>query len=163
MAEALVACAGIPATISRPFAFLGPGLPLDTHFAAGNFVADAVAGRAIRISGNGTPLRSYMHPADCAVWLLAIAANAPDGHAVNVGSPEPLSIADLARLTAQRAGSPAPVVLGDPSGVSDPSAYWPDTTAAQSLGLRLTHPLEDCIDQTLAWARERGPAGAPTP
>jgi dTDP-glucose 4,6-dehydratase len=152
MAEAMVACGMDDFCISRPFAFLGPGLPLDKHFAAGNFVDDAVHGRPIRISGDGTPLRSYMHPADFAVWTLALLAQAPRRGVFNVGSDAPLSIAALAHAVCAAAGSPAPQIAGNPHGVADPAAYWPDTGAARALGLRTAASLEDCIRDTLAWA-----------
>ena len=155
MAEALVACAGLPDhSISRPFAFVGPMLPLGLHFAAGNFVADASAHRPIVIQGDGLPLRSYMHPADLAIWLLACMADRPRGRVLNIGSDQAVSIAELAQLTSALAGTPAPVVLGQHASGDDPPAYWPRIDRAKALGLELSISLADSISQTLEWARQ---------
>ena len=79
----------------RLFAFYGPGLPIDKHFAIGNFIRDGLAGRPVRILGNPNTRRSYMYPTDLVAWLLKSMINPTPGN-FNVGSEESISMVELA-------------------------------------------------------------------
>jgi dTDP-glucose 4,6-dehydratase len=87
-------------TIARGFAFVGPFLPLDAHFAIGNFINHAIQNKPIIISSDGTALRSYLHSADLVTWLMALLTKAKPGETYNVGSDKAISIYDLAQLVA---------------------------------------------------------------
>jgi dTDP-glucose 4,6-dehydratase len=139
--------------IARCFAFVGPHLPLDAHFAIGNFLRDALAGGAVRVSGDGTPFRSYLYASDLACWLLTLLARGRSARAYNVGSGEGLTIGDLARRVARRVG--APVVLAGAPVLGAPAArYVPDVSRVEvELGLRVRVALEDALDRTLAYHR----------
>lgn len=141
-------------TVARPFAFMGPWLPLSAHFAAGNFLRDAAMGRAVEIKGDGRPARSYMHPADLAAWLLWLAIHGPSGEAVNVGSGERVELGELAAMAAAMAGSPPPKVLGELS--ADPDCYLPDVGKARGMGLGLAHGLSESLADSLAWLAASG-------
>jgi nucleoside-diphosphate-sugar epimerase len=141
--------------IARCFAFAGPGLPLDSNFAIGNFIRDAVRGNDIQIAGDGTPLRSYLYAADLAIWLWTILFKAPSLEPFNVGSEEAISIADLAYLTAATLNPQLKVHIAEqPIEGSSPLRYVPSTQRAQQqLGLRQTIALTETIRRTAAWHR----------
>ena len=139
--------------IARCFAFVGPHLPLDAHFAIGNFIRDAMQGESIRVNGDGTPKRSYMYAADLTIWLWTILFQAPPLVAFNVGSDQAVSIAELANAVAAVTGSAASIRISQP--VSENSRirqYVPSVTKAkQQLGLICEVDLEDAIRRTAAW------------
>ncbi|MES2940139.1 MAG: NAD-dependent epimerase/dehydratase family protein [Pseudomonadota bacterium] len=162
-AEVLVNCyasqGAVHGTSARCFAFSGPFLPLDSGFAVGNFVADALAGRPITILGDGTPLRSYMYGLDMAVWLWHILFRGRSGAAYNVGSPEAVSIAALAQRVRDIAGgasSPATQVMTPPTPGRLPERYIPEVRRAMDeLDLHITVGLDEGLRRMAAWHRQQ--------
>jgi len=82
--------------IARGFAFVGPYLPIDIHFAIGNFIRDGLNGKDIIIKGDGRTIRSYLFSDDLASWLFSILLKGETGESYNVGSDEAISLSDLA-------------------------------------------------------------------
>lgn len=140
---------GLDVVTARIFALLGPLLSLDIHFAAGNFIRDAMAGRPIRVEGAGQAVRSYLYAADLAHWLWALFLRGEAGATFNVGSEEGVSIADLARRTAALLGAPEVEILGRPDPGWNPGRYVPSTVAIRTaLGLAPTVGLDEAIRRT---------------
>ncbi len=111
--EKLCFDSGIPSVISRCFTFVGPYLPLDAHFAIGNFISNALKDEPIIINGDGSPYRSYMYADDLIEWLWAILLRGKVGEIYNVGSDIQISIADLAYLISSCfANKPEVKILG---------------------------------------------------
>ena len=143
----------IEIVIARCFSFIGPHLPLDARFAAGNFIRDALAGGPIKIKGDGSPVRSYLYAADLVIWLLALLLHGKTGRAYNVGSDEIVSMSALAERIA--AHSPVHVgieVRGAATEVAPPAQYIPDISLARSeLGLAVLLPLDHALTRTMNW------------
>jgi dTDP-glucose 4,6-dehydratase len=141
--------------VARCFAFVGPHLPLDIHFAIGNFIRDAMAGTPIRIKGDGTATRSYLYMADLAAWLWTIALGPSASGAYNVGSEEEISILETARAVAAAVAPDAEIVVeGTPVPGSAPHRYVPSTARAHhELGLEQHISLDDAIVRTVSWLR----------
>lgn len=153
-AMAATARPGLEVSIARCFAFVGPHLPLDKHFAIGNFIGAAMRGEDIRIQGDGTPLRSYLYAADLAHWLWVMLFDAPSGRAYNVGGAEGLSIGELAHRVNRVLGGNGEVRIAQtPRLGAAPHTYLPsvDRIAAE-LGLTPAVGLDDAILRTARWA-----------
>lgn len=149
-AERLCADASFPVAIARGFAFLAPHLPLDAHFAAGQFLGATLAGRPIPILGDGRPVRSYLYGTDLAWWLYAILLRGRPGRAYNVGSEIPVTIRELAGAVAES----NPVTVGQAPTAGPAPRYVPATGRARAeLGLAQTVALPEAIRRTLEWHR----------
>jgi nucleoside-diphosphate-sugar epimerase len=144
--------------IARCFAFVGPYLPLDIHYAIGNFIRDAISGKPIVVRGDGTPYRSYLYASDLAAWLWTILFEGASITPYNVGSEEAISIAELARRVGRLSSPPARVeVLGRADPGRPVERYVPSVhRAREQLGLEPSVPLDDAIARTMRWARAAG-------
>ncbi len=144
---------GLQCAIARCWAFCGPHLSLDIHFAIGNFIRDVMAGGPIRIGGDGTPTRSYLYAGDLATWLWTMLFRAPSMTAYNVGSAYSVSIRELAEAVRDALHPAMPIeVAKSPVPGAPVSRYVPSVDkAAAELGLRETVDLRETIRRTAAW------------
>ena len=149
---------GLHTVIARCFAFVGQDLPLDVHFAIGNFIRDALWRDEIVVAGDGTPLRSYLDQRDLAHWLLTLLEGGSAGRAYNVGSDQPVSIADLAHLVRDTVapGKTVRIVGQRQYGAIERDRYIPDIERARKeMGLTVQIPLRSAITATAEahWGR----------
>ena len=152
---------GYALKVARCFAFVGPHL--DENYAVGNFIRDALRHRPVRVTGDGTPCRSYLYAADLAIWLWTLLFAGAPGRAYNVGSPAGLSIAEVARAVAAASGEALPVTISaNPVTGAPPNRYVPSVErAGTELGLQAWIPLGEAIRRTMAWHRSAKAALSP--
>ena len=141
----------IDAVVARLFAFVGPGIPLDAHYAVGNFLRDVSMHQPIAVSGDGRPLRSYLYTADLPEWCWALTSRGKTGRAYNVGSPAAISISELARKVSRLVDPIAKVeVRGLPTKGPAP-CYVPITELARAeLGLEPRTSIDEALNRTFA-------------
>ncbi|MFH0825446.1 MAG: NAD-dependent epimerase/dehydratase family protein [Pseudomonadota bacterium] len=102
--------------VARLFTFFNaPG------HACAEFIKEARKGWPVRIWGDGTAVRSYMHPREMARWMWAILLRGRSGEAYDVGSDKPITMLELARMVTDR--WPAPILIEN--GVDRVPVYLP--------------------------------------
>jgi dTDP-glucose 4,6-dehydratase len=139
----------LPVKIARCFAFIGPYLPLDTHFAIGNFIKNFINNEDIIVNGDGTPLRSYLYSSDLTIWLWKILSQGGVNSVYNVGSNESISIAELAKKVLDNYNDKLKIVISHPSNNNKQLQYVPSINKAKTeLGLNVNIDLDTAIKKT---------------
>ena len=145
-AEQMLLDSGLVVKIARCFAFTGPYLNRDIHYAIGNFLRDALAGGDLVVNGDGTPLRSYLYADDLVEWLFAILERGVSGRVYNVGSPEAISIAALAAKVKAVLNSPGEVDIRGVPGEGPAPVYVPIVDRIRrELGVKVSMPIDQAI------------------
>ena len=142
--------------IARCFSFVGPHLPLDLHYAIGNFIYDALNEDSISVKGTGLDVRSYLYIADAISWLLKMMVSPAMGEIYNVGSSRSVSIKDLAVLVRDHLAPEKQVIVHNKIKTSDNferSIYVPNTEKiVRTLSVDEWSSLDESILKTAAHA-----------
>jgi len=140
---------GLNISIARCFAFVGPFLPRDQHFAIGNFIEDGLNNHPIVVKADRPVYRSYMYSDDLVIWLMTLASSAtPLAERFNVGSDEVVSIKNLAHHIGNYFNVPVSMAKVRNS-LAD--RYVPSIDKAkEQLGLSLKNNLAQSIDTTIS-------------
>jgi nucleoside-diphosphate-sugar epimerase len=141
---------GVPVKIARCFAFVGPYLPLDKHFAIGNFILNGLNKEDFLIKGDGTPFRSYLYAADLAIWLWTILFNGENNTPYNVGSDYSLSIKETAEVISKAFNKKTTIQIAGKSSGKPVQRYVPAINFIKNkLRLSVNTNLEKSILNTI--------------
>ena len=145
---------GTDTAIVRIFNTYGPRLRPSDGRVVSNFIAQALAGEALTVYGDGSQTRSFCYVSDLVAGIVAMLGSDLAGP-VNLGNPAEMSVADLAATIIDLTGS-ASTLTHRPLPQDDPTQRRPDITlAAAALGWSPSVGVLDGLAATIAWQREQ--------
>lgn len=139
---------GLNVSIARCFAFVGPWLPRDQHFAIGNFIKNILEKTPIVVKANHRVYRSYMYADDLVEWLMTILDHSSNECPIyNVGSDQEVLLGDLAAKLAISYGCFADV---NEITIEKTDRYIPSVDKAISdFGLQIRYDNELSVQKTI--------------
>jgi dTDP-glucose 4,6-dehydratase len=145
---------GLDTGIVRIFNTYGPRMRADDGRAIPTFICQALAGEPVTVTGDGRQTRSVCFVEDTVRGVLAVADSSLPGP-VNVGTPDEMTVTQIAEEIISSAGSSSQVRF-IPAVVDDPKVRRPDTTLIESaLGWRPEVDWPTGIKHTIEWFRDR--------
>lgn len=141
----------------RYFNVYGPGeLPGPYRNVIPNFIAAALDGRPLTITGTGDETRDFTFVDDAVAGTMLAAVVGRPGRSYNLGTGRKTRIADLARLIIELSGSTSAVVFQERRGWDSIAERCADIDLARSeLGYRPTTEVADGLAPTIDWLADR--------
>ncbi len=138
---------GLATVAARLFAFGSPHIPRDSRYALGSFIRDATTKTTspIEIAGDGTAVRSYLTGRDMAHALITALLKGDAGQVYNIGSDEPVTIAELAHRVRDRLSPYRRIIIHGTPGDGQRSLYVPDVSRIAALGAASRSDLDAVI------------------
>lgn len=109
--------------------------------------------KVVPVWGTGRPTREFLYVEDAAEALVRAAEVLETPEPVNIGSGQEISIADLARLIANKTGFTGQIRFDPSMPDGQPRRCLDVTRARQWLGFTARTTLEEGLDRTIAWYR----------
>jgi UDPglucose 6-dehydrogenase len=145
---------GVDTAIARIFNTYGPRMRPHDGRAIPTFIRQALQGVAITVAGDGSQTRSMCYVDDLIDGVLRLLFSNLSGP-VNLGSPQELSVLEVAELVRSITGSSSSIEFVDRP-TDDPSVRRPDIELARAgLGWTPSVPVRQGIERTVAWFRQR--------
>jgi dTDP-glucose 4,6-dehydratase len=147
-------CHGLETRVARIFNTYGPRMRLDDGRVVPNFIGQALRGEPLTVHGDGSQTRSFCFYTDLIEGIYRLLSS-DYGLPLNLGNPQEMSILQLAHIVNRLVGNNAGVVH-KPLPVDDPKVRQPDIELAWgTLHWQPEVQLEDGLQQTIAWFRQR--------
>ena len=106
--------------------------------------------KKISLSGDGSPIRSYLYMSDLVVALIILLTKGKSGESYNVGSDQPISILNLAKLINKISSNNNDVSASEVNNTSSSANYYlPNINKIKSLGFDKFCSLELSVKKTL--------------
>jgi dTDP-glucose 4,6-dehydratase len=141
---------GVDTGIARIFNTYGPRMRPDDGRAIPTFIMQALAGRPLTVTGDGSQTRSVCYVDDTIAGILALARSDFAGP-VNIGGPEEMTVLRLAETVRDLVGADSPIVF-TPRPADDPAVRRPDISLArQRLRWRPDVPLAEGLRRSVDW------------
>ena len=142
----------VPVKIARCFAFVGPYMPLDAHFACGNFIKNALQNESIVIKSDGSSVRSFLYTADLVSWLFKTLLHGQNLVPYNIGATQEISILELAGFISKSFNHSINIEVLQKEKVKNPARYVPDNARIiKDLNITSFIPLEKSLQQTIEY------------
>jgi UDP-glucuronate decarboxylase len=138
--------------VARIFNTYGPRLRASDGRVVSNMISQALAGEPVTIYGDGSQTRSFCYVDDLIDGFMRLMRHEPAlQHAINLGNPTELRIADIAAVIRRMTASVSPLVFC-PLPVDDPCRRRPDITLAREiLDWQPRIGLEEGLQRTINW------------
>jgi len=148
---------GVDVRIARLFNTYGPRLDPDARYARAisRFIIQALNSQPITVHGDGGQTRSFLYISDAVDALVKMMVKEGlKGEVVNVGSPNEITILELAKLIKKLTKSKSPIEFQPPR-PDDPRRRCPDISKARRLlGWEPKTSLEEGLKLTIEWFKK---------
>ncbi|MBN9427502.1 MAG: SDR family oxidoreductase [Burkholderiales bacterium] len=147
---------GIDARIARLFNVYGPRMRANDGRVVSNFIVQALHGQDITVYGDGSQTRSFCFVDDIVDGLLRLAAAGSDAWGpVNLGNPQEITVAALARRIVALCGSRSALRFM-PLPADDPVRRCPNIAVARAtLAWQPQIDLDQGLSATIAWFQQQ--------
>lgn len=147
---------GVDTKIVRIFNTYGPNMLENDGRVVSNFIMQALGNKPLTIYGDGTQTRSFCYVDDLVDGLISMMETGRDvSGPINLGNPHEMTVLELAELIRKTTNSNSKIVF-DSLPEDDPVKRKPDIAlAAKILNWKPTVPIEDGIDRTVRYFKDR--------